>query len=396
LLGLPGTPARGNPKEPKSTGVNADQLYRRALKAYENGQWNEVLDLLSPTPKPTDEMRALLAAARWQIALARLNSRQSVKSASPSTAKQSKTQNTPGRSHQALNGLIVANLMIYAVILFIVYFIWQHGSLALPPLPGMPVQASTEDSLLLQAESAMRTEDWDTAISAFRRYLDQHPDQVEVQTKLAYVTEQRRRAALFTQAIGYYERKRPDQALETFRRLQATAPDYKPQVVTSYVCKSVVQQVRNQVATAQTAVEQLLPLRATLSLSLSECQDDPAFGQARRMLDLYIAGLEASELKHWEDARNFWRELYAADPNYAGGLIAHQLYRAYAAVGLIHFGQSKWPAALEEFNQALSLGVPDSLGVTRYRAQALAQAIPTVTPTLTASPTAPTTGDTPD
>ncbi len=357
----------------------ADQRYRRAVKAYEQGAWDEVIDLLVPITSPNNEMRTLLAAARWQIALARQQARRPAASAPAANAPAHS-----GRSRWALNGLIAANLVIYVAIIFIVYFIWQRGSFL---IPGLAAQAAHEDPLLGQAQAAITAEDWDTAVTVLRAYLDLHPGQVEPQTKLAYANEQRRRAALFTQATGYFDRKRYDQALETLRRLQATAPDFKPKEVASYVCKSIAQQTHAQVAAAQAAADKLLPLRTALAQSASECPGDPAMSQARRLLDLFIAGLEASQLKHWEDARGFFREIYAADPDYAAGIVAQRLYQAHAALGLAYVNQSQWPAALEEFNQALALGIPDTLGVTQLRAQALAGAIATATPTATSSPT---------
>ncbi|MFQ5342988.1 MAG: tetratricopeptide repeat protein [Anaerolineae bacterium] len=368
---------------------NQDALYGRALELYQQGAWGQVIDLLIEVEEKSDDMRSLLAAARWQVALARAKQR------AQTQAQAAPDQRARGwsrlRSRVMPAVLVTANLLIYGVLVFGILVAWQGRSLT--AFSALATTPPRESPLLGQAEAAVAVQDWDNAISTLKALLKSQPDNVEARTQLALATEQRRLESLFAQAEGYYNRRLWDQAIASFQNLRASAPDFRSDEVATRLCQTYVQAIRTQIVEAQSSMEKLLPLRAKLTDYAAECNDSDDFSVEQKLLDLYIAGIEAAQLGNWKGAIDFFTQVRADKPDYAGGQTTKLLYAARIRRGEYLTTQGEWDRALEEYNKALALGVPDVANATRLR-MAVVQtlAAPSPTPTLvqtsTSTPTA--------
>ena len=368
-----------------------DTLYQQALEFYRQGAWHRVIELVAGVEEKTDEMRSLLAAARWQIALAR--AQQKVR-ADTQPAPAAPTPKQRGFSW-LVPALVTANFFVAAVLVVAIFAIWQGRSV--PAFSAFATPPS-EPSPLNRAEAAMASQDWDTAIQLLQALLQDEPDNVAARELLARALQQRRLQSLFMQAEGYYNRRMWEQALEGFQSLRTAAPDFRAAEVTAYLCRTYLQLIRAQLIEAQGKIEKLLPLRARLMEYATECQEDEDFAAERQLLDLYIAGIEALQLQRWSEAIDFFERLRSFDPNYAAGQVTQHLYAAHVYQGNEYVQAGKWLEALDAYEAALSLGVPDVLGAARLRTEAIAAMnTPTPTPVLamTAKTFTPTVAATP-
>ncbi len=364
---------------------NQDALYGRALELYQQGAWGQVIDLLIDVEEKSDDMRSLLAAARWQVALARAKQRARTQAQATPDQRARGWARLRSRVMPAL--LVTANLLIYGVLVFGILVAWQGRSLT--AFSALATTPPRESPLLGQAEAAVAAQDWDKAISSLKALLKSQPDNVEAQSQLSFAMEQRRLESLFAQAEGYYNRRLWDQAIASFQSLRASAPDFRSDEVATHLCQTYVQAIRTQIVEAQSSMEKLLPLRAKLTDYAAECNHSDEFSAEQKLLDLYIAGIEAAQLGNWKGAIDFFTQVRADMPDYAGGQITKLLYAARIRRGEYLTTQGEWDSALEEYNKALALGVPDVADATRLR-MAVVQtlAAPTPTPTSTATATA--------
>lgn len=369
-----------------------DALYQQALESYRQGAWQRVIELLSGVEDKTDEMRSLLAAARWQIALSRAQQKAHTGAQAAPAA-----QTTPQRRFSwAVPALVTANFLVAGALIVIIFTVWQGRS-----MPAFSAFATppNEPSPLSQVEAAMAGQDWDTAIQLLQTLLRNEPDNAKAQELLSFALQQRRFESLFAQAEGYYNRRMWDQALESFQSLRASAPDFRTDEVTQYLCRTYLQLIRTQLIEAQAKMAKLLPLRTKLMEYATECEENEQFAKQRQLLDLYIAGIEALQLKRWPEAMDFFERIRSFEPNYAAGQVTQQLYAAHVYQGNEYAREGKWIQALEAYEAALSLGVPDVLGAARLRSEAIAamntptatpvftMAAQTFTPTITTTPT---------
>lgn len=362
-------------------------LYNRALELYQKGDWDKVIDLLIDVEEETDDVRSLLAAARWQVALARAKQRAKKSQKATGDMPAGAAQGLFARVTPAL--LVGANLLIYGVLIFVILAIWQGK--AMPVLSAFATAPPAEHAPPKQVEAAMDSQDWDTATELLNTFLERQPDNAAAQDQLSYAMEQRRIESLFTQAEGYYSRKLWDQALDSFQNLRATDPDHRSDEVTDYICQTYIQILHTRMIEAQGSVEKLLPLRGKLINYAAECNTNEEFSAEQQILELYIAGIEAAQLGNWTEAIDFFTQVRTHRPNYAGGQIARQLYTAYLRQGEYLAGQQKWDQALDNYNKALALGLPDAISATQLRMAVVATLgapAPTSTPLPTSTPTA--------
>lgn len=363
-------------------GSGQEATYRRALERYKQGAWNEVIDLLVDVDEKSDDMRSLLAAARWQVALARAKQKSGAKTEAAPDVQGAQPTLRRRLSSWATRGLVAANLLTYGVLISAVLVIWQSGGLPSLTVFHDAATPSQKQSLLNRAETAIAAKDWDSAIRSLETLLANQPDNVEAQDRLAFAREQRRLESLFAQAQGYYSRQRWDEALASFQALQTSAPDFRADQVAGYVCQTYIKKVRSQIVEAQNDIEQLLPLQAKLKEYADECGRDDAFAVERELLGLYVAGLEAAQLGQWTEAIGFFLQIRESRPDYAAGQAARRLYAAHVNKGQDLAGQGRWSEALNEYNAALALGVPDVMGAIDLRMGAVATlSAPTLTPT---------------
>lgn len=359
-----------------------EAIYHRALEFYKQGAWDQVIKLLVDVDEKTDDMRSLLAAARWQLALARAQRR--------SQDSRKETQETQAKPRRRLaswgtRALVVANLLVMALIALIV---WQRG---LPPALSALAQTSRDQPLLDQAEAAIEAQDWDGAIRNLEAFLEEHPENTKAQDLLSFAKEHRRLESLYVQGQGYYQRQRWDQALASFQGLRVSAPSFRADQVESYICQTYIRTIRTQIIEAGDAMGKLLPLQTEFRKYATECGGNEKFAAEQRLLDLYVAGLEAAQLGHWAKAVNFFNDVRESDPDYAGGQIARQLYATHVSRGQDLAGQGQWAQALDEYNTALALGVPDVRGANDLRMEAVATlGAPTSTLTPSTTPVPPT------
>lgn len=367
-------------------------LYNRALELYQQGAWEQVIDLLVDVEEKSDDMRSLLAAARWQVALARAKRRAQEQAQAARDARTQARARLPSWVMPAF--LVAANLLIYGVLIFAALALWQGRRLSAFSAQATPPH---EQSLFAQAEAAIAAQDWDRAIRLLETLLENQPNHVEAQDRLAFAVEQRRLESLFAQAEGYYTRRLWDRALASFQNLRASAPDFRPDEVTDYLCQIYIQTTRAQIIEAQGGMEKLLPLRAKLISYAAECNDNNKFSLEQQLLDLYIAGIEAIQLGRWTEAIRFFEQARGFEPDYAGGQLTRQLYFAHVNQGNVYAGRGEWSQALAEYDAALALGIPDVMAATRLRIAAVkALATPTATSTSTPAPETPTPTATPE
>jgi Tol biopolymer transport system component len=101
-------------------------------------------------------------------------------------------------------------------------------------------------------------------------------------------------------------------------------------------------------------------------------------------LDIFMKG-ERSLRNNLSQAVKHWRELYDVQPNFLGGYLAEQLYRAYLALAA-EVREDDPDYARELYTLAAAMPIRDS-GEARSQLQALGAAVPPAQPTPTPQPT---------
>ena len=341
-----------------------ETLYQQALDSYQHGEWEQVIHLLDQAETQSDETRTLRAAACWQSALAQMYQR--TQNQGGTVRKAPSATESPAGLRILPPFLITANVLIYGALLLIV--LSTRGDVVLPPLPTL-LTPTPAQPLAQAASAALEAQEWDRAIAILSQLSEMDPTDEETASQLSFALEQRRLNRLFTQAKGYYQRQLWLEAMAGFQQLRQAAPLFHAEEVTHYLCQTYIQTTRAQVNAAAGDIKQLLPLQTRLTSYAAECSGNE-FWLENKLLELYVAGIEAVQLGHWADAMTFFEQIRKLEPTYASDQIAQQLYVARVKQGDMYARQGKWTQALEAYNAALALGVPDQLqaGERRIRA----------------------------
>lgn len=98
---------------------------------------------------------------------------------------------------------------------------------------------------------------------------------------------------------------------------------------------------------------------AQFDRGLTACPDDVMLREERHLANLYLAGIGYCEEGHWEQAVASFEDTRRSRPEYGGTHMANLLYSAYLNLGDQCYQAADLNAALQQYEAALGIGVPD-------------------------------------
>jgi hypothetical protein len=223
-----------------------------------------------------------------------------------------------------------------------------------------------------EAQKLITAEDWPGSISLLIEIRTRNPDfhrsEVEEQLYRAYtqmanlqIAEANGNLDLLRQAIGYLNqalRLRPaDQDLIEERRLavefvagfealdqqdwaatvdhweqvQSARPDYQGGVLEGYLRQAYPQAAGQLITEAKGNLSLLRRAIGYLDRALAFQPGDPQLASEQQQAVEYVAGAEAFAQGKWDEAIAHWGPLYAAHPDYQGGVLEANLRSACAS-----------------------------------------------------------------
>jgi predicted Ser/Thr protein kinase len=141
-------------------------------------------------------------------------------------------------------------------------------------------------------------------------------------------------------------------------------------------------------------LQHLQEASAQFDQGLTACPDDAMLQQERYLASFCLIGIEYYEEGRWEQAIASFEDIRRSSSDYGGTHLANLLYSAYLNLGDQYYQSGDLDAALQQYQAALGVGIPDSTDAQRrhdeVREEVVAsQATPTPTrrPTRTPAPT---------
>jgi len=395
--------------------------YHEALQHLQSGRWQEAqeeLEALFHRYPDSGELKALLEQARFKASLDR------------DWGRRIKGRRFALSWRRVLPRLALVLLLaglIYGGVNF--YHQWY-----LPHRERLAVQAQ-ELKLQQQGQEALARGDYEAAQAAFSRLLDISPDNEAALAGLAEAEWQAQLAADYEAAISALEAGDTAQALARLRALQARAPGYRDvarrlkelenaqdlerlfaeaeehyaagrwmeaiaayealrernityerERVEAHLFESYLAYgqalVSDPPAGSQTVAEALDAFRQALTLRPRE----PRAKEEEELAYAYLTGLKRYEAGEWAEAIPFLRSVYERRPDYLGGFLAQQLYRAYLALGDAYLVEGERTEAFQQYEMASSLAVEDASEALLRMSGLAPELTPTATPTPTPTP----------
>ena len=408
-----------------------DPQYQEALQHLQAGRWQEAIEALEALSQRYPDNREL----EMQLQQARLKA----------SLEQDWGQRVKGRRFAFSLKSVLLRLAAILLLVGLVYSGFTfYRQWYLPSREQAAVQAQ-ELQLQQQGQEALARGDYEAAQAAFSRLLELAPDNEAALVGLAEAKRQAQLAAdyekaiaalnagntveamawlralearapgyrdvarrlqeleskqnlenLFAEAEEHYAAGRWAEAIATYEKLREQAMTYQQETVEEHLFQSYLAYGQALVSAPPANRETVIQAQEAFRQALSLRPREPQAKAEQELTYAYLTGLEYYDAGRWAEAISFWRSVYDRRPDYLGGYLAQQLYRAYLSLGDAYLALGERKEAFEQYEKASLLAV-DDVSEAFLRMSGLAPELtPTATPTPTPTPTAtPTPGNTP-
>ncbi|HIC87943.1 MAG TPA: hypothetical protein EYP04_00850, partial [Anaerolineae bacterium] len=215
------------------------------------------------------------------------------------------------------------------------------------------------------------------------------PGYRDVARLLRETEEETKLAELLRAADADFEAERWGEAAEEYAELRRLNGAYEQEHVGERLFESYLNYGLSLVNTYPAQPEDLDKALLAFNKALSLRPREPQVTAERNRLRDYLEGKAAYEAGAWQMAIDRLRPIYDERPDYLGGALAEDLYRAYLALGDEYLREGERQLAFEQYQQAAHIAGVDT-AEAEVRILGLAPGLtptPTATPTPTSTPT---------
>lgn len=401
-----------------NTGGRDDGDYQQALHYFHTGQWQEAITAIESlsTRYPGDPRLArMLEDARFK---ANLDAKSTVRE---------KRWIIPWRA------ILMRVVMIVVVIALLAIGITLIQSRVLPMISSLQLERQ-QHLLLAEAETLMASGDFAGAAEKYTTILAKYPELEAAKEGLAAAQRQQELFSIYSEAVAAEQNGDDAAALTLYSDLQVKSPGYRdvgarilairhrgelsdlydqavtlktlglePEAISTLMQIQALdvnyrqQEVRKllhalNLKQGQRIITAELPEPAQVpqaldyfNTALEQIPNDPVALTEARLAVGFIAGRDAYNNQQWAEAVSRLRTVYNERSNYMGSTVVNLLYQA-----LIFYGDQvvndSLITAYEQYSQACSLPVPDTVTACAKASSIIPLLTPTPTPTLSPTP----------
>jgi len=300
-----------------------------------------------------------------------------------------------------------------------------------------PARATAQTQATLEAtyqsaRQALARGDYDEAIAEFQKVLAEDPEHVGALEGLQTAKERKELAEMYAEAVRLATEGKRDEALDLFRKISTKDSEYRDERISDLEQQAAAERLFEEAERAfangewRAAAESYEQLRqingafqrdyvedrlfsaymnyATEILTTGQTDaPDVALEYVRKALSLrsrdpdaralrdalvdYLRGRSAFARGNYLGAVQLWEPIFERTPDFAGGLLARQLYTTYMELGKQREREDNLPSAIRFYTLATQLPVIDKTEAQNRLNFLLLLLTPTPTPTPTATPT---------
>jgi len=204
--------------------------------------------------------------------------------------------------------------------------------------PGNPTaQAGIEYSLQREAldgqyANALAAEqagDWQGALQALQAIQSQDPAYPGIAERIAKLQDRVAIEATLQEAQALIQAGDWLGAVSALTRVRSQDPEFRQAEVEGQLYQAYLQVALPQLAQANGNVDQIRQAIEYLDRALALRPTDAQYGEERRLAGRFVTGADAFARQDWEAAVVAWEPIYAARPDYQGGVLRDNLRQAY-------------------------------------------------------------------
>jgi len=204
--------------------------------------------------------------------------------------------------------------------------------------PGNPTaQAGIEYSLQREAldgqyANALAAEqagDWQGALQALQAIQSQDPAYPGIAERIAKLQDRVAIEATLQEAQALIQAGDWLGAVSALTRVRSQDPEFRQAEVEGQLYQAYLQVALPQLAQANGNVDQIRQAIEYLDRALALRPTDAQYGEERRRAGRFVTGADAFARQDWEAAVVAWEPIYAARPDYQGGVLRDNLRQAY-------------------------------------------------------------------
>lgn len=261
-------------------------------------------------------------------------------------------------------------------------------------------QAGLNQALLLRdlsekyskAQEAIAAEDWADARVQLDAIIAVYPTYEDVDQLQEFVIRQQELEDLFTSATNSYDASNWAEAIQLFEEIRASDETYRADAIQEFLFVSYLEEGEGLVVVEGVTLDAVRKAIRFFNAALTIHPDNQRAAEDRQLASLAETGIRAADRADWNAVIENLEPVYEKQPEYAGGLVACLLYRAYVSRAELESEQGNYFIALNYAQKALKIEPPPAcedreLAQNIEQAILLALATPTPTSTATATPT---------
>lgn len=223
--------------------------------------------------------------------------------------------------------------------------------------------------------------DYASALENFKEISRRSPGYRDVAERINEIEQRERIEVLFAEAGEAYEEGDTLDALRAYEQVRKINISYERSVVEERLFELYLRAGRDLVDAPHP--EDLPQATEYFARALGLRPNNQDAAREHRLAGTCAEGLQAYEDHEWGKAIGRLRVVYDERPDYLGGEVVDALYKAYVRLGEAYEESGNLVLAYDQYQQALSLPVNQSLA-----SQRMTSLVPRLTPTPTATPLA--------
>ncbi len=383
-----------NPKHPTAaekleiagSQARLNALYQAAVRAMENARWQEAIDELTEiieTEENFKDSAALLKRAKHALENPETHLPPAQQPTDNTQPEQSPTAPEKTSFHPPLPW-IAGTLAVVLLIVLAVFAVSKNGASA-PHTPTL-----SPDELLTQAHSAFENGDSATALLLVDRVLNIAPNNDAAKNFKTEITETEAHRQQLSQAIDAIAAKQWSDAIDLLTNLH-TDTDFQPDTVSSLLCDAYFNRGQERLShtTSPGDIATVQAAQVDFENGSLVCPDRDDLKKAVSRAEQYVSAQKTSSSP--DAIIDALTPIVKNDPTYARGQAAVALYNAYLQRGTAAQAAGDLQSALEDFTTALNLNIDDTSAAAKKQTAVLEQLAqqpptPTVPPTVAPAP----------
>lgn len=237
--------------------------------------------------------------------------------------------------------------------------------------PGLAKLRSTlvdERQLADLYERAMQqieARQWLAAKANLQLLEEQQPAYRDVEIQLIYIDRQTLLGNLLSEGEAAIARSDWEQSVMVFENIRSLHPSHDPAYVEARLFESYVNAGRAVLIGQEDSLQALEQAEAHLRKALALRPQDANIKRERELAGLYLRAQSEFAVGSWTEVIDVLELVITIEPEYAQGTARQSLYDAYVARGEDRMAGQLYPAALKDFERAVTIAQQDERAVLR-------------------------------